>query len=1120
MVTACPTKKYDSSCKQGSKFPAVPLIVLMLFFSNASAMAATVATEGEFDTEITSGSGVVDLTLANDIGFDNTTRNSTVANTITALRFSANSDITLSALNSPTVQSGSRFIGSGASSFTISSAVAQRIAIKGFGIIGAANAGFSGRGGAITATNGAGRLVFADGNFLFTGNSAVGGDISSGATQQNGMGGAIYALGGLEFTTGRYEFKDNTASAGNTTGSAQNLFAGLGGAIGTGGGDALFSDGNFIFSSNRAVGADADATGKTNWGHGWGGAAFFLNGAKYSAGEYSYVGNKALGGKATNGGYAQSGGMGGALYFYLATAGKEALFEGGKHVFSANEALGGDADGDGSTTLGSGRGGAWHVYKGVATGPVNTLTVTGGEFLFEDNRAVGGDASGGTGVGYSSAWYSGEGGAIYADAAIDLSGASRLIFKNNEAIGGKSGGDFDFAFSSGLGGGIFAGDNITLGQGEFLGNSASTRNDGDMTSGLGGAIFFNAVPNAGVTANNTLAIKLLAGQSLLFKGNTHNPGNMGEMPNSIYFGLLSDSGTNRATDAVFDVAAGASLLMYDPMQSQPDDFVFDPNDPGGSKFNNLTLNLTKTGGGLWALGGTSLMQSKTVLTLGDGELRMDKASSRIVMNDHADSEFTVKSGAVFTPAIDATSASLVETSKVTVENGAKFSINGSLAALTPGHAYTYTVISASNTPTGGDFDPLSNALMNATLTRDGNDYVLGVQTHRLPGFFGFSDNALDRFFVSGSHVGVQPVYDLLDATYSTGTLQFTPSQVAEVNLLAMDFASSIPVAFKTIFHSTMVGAGQRRERWQTITLVQNGMASTEALAMPSPMCGIPAAHRIWASGTGDWGRMDDHKNMNGFKTDIYGVDIGYDFAFTENMLAGLFLGYSNAETTSRNGSLAKVKSDSYFAGAYAAVDIDSLLIDARILFGDSDNTSTNHYRAFGVDTGGDYHTRHFGADLRIAYDFSPDGCTHFAPFVGLEYYHGRQRGFAEWASDGNSAGFARRFSAKNYDSLEIPIGVRLSRRFDPCKRISFTPTLSLAYAREVLDQAGRAEGHLVGGNTWWTARGIEPGRDIFRVAAGLSARINKRFDVGFDYSLEVRENYYDNRLKLSCGLEF
>lgn len=241
-------------------------------------------------------------------------------------------------------------------------------------------------------------------------------------------------------------------------------------------------------------------------------------------------------------------------------------------------------------------------------------------------------------------------------------GINNSVFESNLSIGAAD------TEKAGLGGGVFLRDTVEIGGGRFLNNTATTSNIGDMTSGRGGAIFFDAY------YDDDSSLKLVAneaGNPQVFSGNTHNPGGLGTTANSIYFGTTSLYTNREQTrlDFTIDTAEGAQVTMLDPLASQPDNLT----DSSGNEFTMLTVDIIKNGPGTWLLGGHNDMQAKGDWLIKEGVLQFAGTAdgmNRPVHIDlkHSDASFTLAGDATLLIPLE-TDRHLISANKIILADG-------------------------------------------------------------------------------------------------------------------------------------------------------------------------------------------------------------------------------------------------------------------------------------------------------------------------------------------------------------------------------------------------------------------------------------------------------------------
>lgn len=440
-------------------------------------------------------------------------------------------------------------------------------------------------------------------------------------------GGTFNFLSGFIISTNELDISNNTVAGGGIhNASVQNTA--LGGAV-YGHALVLSSLSLMRFSNNMALAGDTSGTGDS-FNSAQGGAAHAVQMLTLEAagGEIRFEQNIAQGGRVFDSASAAYTGLGGAA------SSPVILFVDDSHItFSHNTAGGAQAESL-AQVASSGLGGAIYASSEI-------MFARGSHASFYENTAQGGDAKDNASVNLS-----GLGGAIASGLLFDADIESSLHFEGNRAVAGQEYGSA-IVTNSGLGGAIyFEGKNFWLSTASFINNSASSPNTGDITSGRGGAIFFDPLDDFGTLPSTQIFMSVPEAGSITFKNNTHTAGLASVKPNSIYFGNTKTGLGDAYYYITMDCqAAGSHIYMYDPMEAQPDNLT----DANANTYGNVVTYFDKNSAGVWLLGGHNYFPSSSHWNINDGALRMaaspkDGTPASIDLT-HDSSSFTLKNGA-------------------------------------------------------------------------------------------------------------------------------------------------------------------------------------------------------------------------------------------------------------------------------------------------------------------------------------------------------------------------------------------------------------------------------------------------------------------------------------------
>ncbi len=985
------------------------------------------------------------------------------------------------------------------------------IAIDGFSA--AANLEDTGRGGAVHSDQ---TLIIQSlfGTNVFTGNSVTGMDGT-----YTGEGGAIFARE-LTIGNGTYVFTGNSATngIGNQSGQGGALYSATsttieggtlaltgnqaeGSGASSGRGGAMYStyltefgDGQYTFTGNTVTGGDGSGSGT--------GGAVYAGSVKMEGGEYQFTGNKAFGGTGTG------GGLGGAIHAYGTMdtedvdgniADGKVNFTGGTFDFSGNSATGG------TDSSKSGLGGAIYAYSGI--------TAAGDEFTFTQNIATGsGDSSG-------------RGGAIYANNGLSLTSANS-VFDDNEAAGGSG-------TRAGLGGAIFANGDVNLaGNLAFTGNRAI---GSGSDSGLGGAIFRNVThvydPEEEIEWTFRLATTA-PGQNIIFSGNTQNG-----VANGIYFG--SDSAGIFTDTVTLFAGEGTGIFMYDPMESQAD----------RSEEDGIIVNLSKTGTGLWYLGGTSNLNSAATVAINEGTFKMERDAA-LNLNHSGIGAFSVAGGATFNPTVFGTNTySKIKGSDVLVEPGAKLIVSG-ISSLPAGDVVLPDAMIVSDRAIidpGFVYRPDSAAPVR--LYTDAQYVANGKQQNQdlvIRGVRNLSDTfGVRPFWDSYRRMDLsQTQRDIFDEIYQTGTFIPLPPEwqrklfildgggvvnAADARRVNADMFSR--VMFDHILDHQAPGRHNHRRNienydndpYDSFAVVRGQSADSACVPAYRSDCDASGNVRcrgrdLWGVFTQNWTGLDDSDTLYGYEYRPFAISFGSDRQFG-CWTFGLAAQYAHGTVKSGDIDYTHTTMDAATLGVYAGRFWDRYYVIGNMQFGTGWNKESTYVAPSALVDGtyntGSYNSATLGTSMEFGRTFR-FGCImnpcEITPHVGTDYYFINSEAFTE-----SGGPMIRSFGSVNYNVVEIPFGVRMAKyfrakggRLDWCR-----PSVDVMYVRSVADDVPVTTVSMTGlalPIPAWDAPGMSVGRDIFRMSAGVMGRYCDCVDVGLSYDLDARNNYTSQQL--------
>ena len=262
---------------------------------------------------------------------------------------------------------------------------------------------------------------------------------------------------------------------------------------------------------------------------------------------------------------------------------------------------------------------------------------------------------------------------------------------------------------------------------------------------------------------------------------------------------------------------------------------------------------------------------------------------------------------------------------------------------------------------------------------------------------------------------------------------------------------------------------------------------------------------FFVSGRGTSWDRDETTEERGSDGDVYGVQLGLDYRFTEQLLVGVLFGYESADSEF-DGDAPGVnfippaddgdtESDSYLLALYGSYSLnDNVYIDASIGYGLSEYDikrkavfqesgravpQTNAVTSAEPDGG------ELLVSLGVGYDTSIEALS-LGAYVRGDYVRTWIESYRE--SDDTLSGLAMSFDRQTRDSLTSVLGGRGSYAASMSWGV-LIPQLRVQYVHEFDDDAQDAKARylLDPGGAQYRFSGSDPDEDYFELAVGLSA---------------------------------
>jgi outer membrane autotransporter protein len=267
---------------------------------------------------------------------------------------------------------------------------------------------------------------------------------------------------------------------------------------------------------------------------------------------------------------------------------------------------------------------------------------------------------------------------------------------------------------------------------------------------------------------------------------------------------------------------------------------------------------------------------------------------------------------------------------------------------------------------------------------------------------------------------------------------------------------------------------------------------------------------FFATGIGEFTKVDDTSVAHGFYLPTGGVIFGADYRVSPHFAIGLTGGYAHT-----NGDLlyTTLDVDGGTVGAYATAFGGGFYINAAATGVFKDYES--HRDALLGDGGGETNGRDFNALVAAGYEWKSGGLT-IGPTASFQYTYVEFDGFTEHGSL-----LPLTFNDQNAESTRTALGAKMSYDWH-VGHILVRPELRAAWQHEFGDtEYSIVSSFANGAGNSFTVNGPQIGRDSLLIGAGAAVLLSERVSIYAYYDGELaRTNYTSNNVSAGLRVTF
>ena len=265
------------------------------------------------------------------------------------------------------------------------------------------------------------------------------------------------------------------------------------------------------------------------------------------------------------------------------------------------------------------------------------------------------------------------------------------------------------------------------------------------------------------------------------------------------------------------------------------------------------------------------------------------------------------------------------------------------------------------------------------------------------------------------------------------------------------------------------------------TLKTNALANNSNIAsdIPYDYYGTKTyKDSVWANAFGGANIID------GESGGLYGISIGTDKEFNENLLLGIYATYASSKIKDK---LSVQESDNYQIGIYSSYRFNySWELNSK-LYGQIGDTKQDINLAGSLNNA-DFNRRFIGLNTNIGKVFNLENDLFLKPFVGVNYYYSHTPSYDEKGS------LARKVESNTNNSLSLELGLESRKYFDESSYLFITPKIE----QYVVNNGEDYVASFVGSNTSFSIKGEEKKKTYGQLIVGGNVSLNDRLslDVG------------------------
>lgn len=266
---------------------------------------------------------------------------------------------------------------------------------------------------------------------------------------------------------------------------------------------------------------------------------------------------------------------------------------------------------------------------------------------------------------------------------------------------------------------------------------------------------------------------------------------------------------------------------------------------------------------------------------------------------------------------------------------------------------------------------------------------------------------------------------------------------------------------------------------------------------------------VWVKGLGTHLDQDSRDDLNGYKADVWGVVIGGDWGVSDCVTLGVAGSYTKASVNDKNDFAAKdLEIKSWQGTVYGSLEFQhGIFLDALLAVAGNDFNQNRVINVNNIFTGSqaDFDGTTWAGQADLGWSAVNNEEYYFAPFARLRYTHQDLDDYTETGAGNISLNVQQ----ENIDEFLGGLGFRLGTTIKS-DDIVWVPEISAMVGYDFTRDGEVTTSNFIGGGPAFITNGVQPGRTVFDLGLGLSAKVSSNSIFTVKYNLEVRDDFTNN----------